>query len=110
MTMFSDAAARVHERIKAAPVEEWLKKEAREDLRRLIEAHELSVAEDAIRESRDYDEREMTLKSTAVKGEYLPSDFEMRRMALDLAVARWQGISGSVAESAKMYYAFLKGE
>lgn len=45
MTSYSDVSQRVFDRINSAPVEDWLKREAREDLRKLVAAHEEIVFE-----------------------------------------------------------------
>lgn len=96
MTDFHELANHITERIQSAPVESWLKDEAKADLRRLVSAHESKIT------SMHVDYATPTEKIGEARHEYTPSDFELRQTAVHAS-------NGNPA-AAREFYRFLKGD
>lgn len=82
MTAFPETAQRVADRIRSAPVEEWLKREALNDLNRLADAHNAGIEEfeKTIAELKKSD----NMKSPEI-GQAPVDETWLRRDALDIA-------------------------
>lgn len=116
--MFQQAVETVRDRISHAPVADYLREEAERDLRRLIEAHSLDLAEMEVRDTEKMSE-ESTVSNEPASADHEQRGFgslfpppsnadierDNRRMAAQLAVSR----DGSFNEnSAQAIYDFLK--